>query len=78
MTGRERSTRVSSSAAGERGSVETGFHVSRSRLRTMDRRHFLTVAATAPLAGCTELFGREAGGRLDLTVQNEPNRLPYR
>lgn len=37
----------------------------------MDRRHFLTVAATASLAGCTGLFGREAGGRLDLTVQNE-------
>lgn len=37
----------------------------------MNRRHFVGVAATASLAGCTGLFDSEENSRLDLTVQNE-------
>jgi len=37
----------------------------------MDRRRFLGVAATAPLAGCAGLFDSQDPSRLDLTVQNE-------
>ncbi|WP_459808407.1 hypothetical protein [Halopiger thermotolerans] len=37
----------------------------------MNRRRFLAIAATGSLAGCTELYGSEENGRLDLTVQNE-------
>lgn len=37
----------------------------------MDRRHFVAVAATASLAGCTGLFGNEQHSSLGLTVQNE-------
>jgi hypothetical protein len=37
----------------------------------MNRRHFVAVAATASLAGCTGLFDSEENSGLDLTVQNE-------
>jgi hypothetical protein len=37
----------------------------------MNRRHFVAVAATASLAGCTGLSGDEENSSLDLTVQNE-------
>lgn len=37
----------------------------------MNRRHFVAIAATASLAGCTGLFESEENSRLDLTVQNE-------
>jgi len=37
----------------------------------MNRRHFVAVAATASLAGCTGLFEGDEGSNLDLTVQNE-------
>lgn len=37
----------------------------------MDRRHFVAVAATASLAGCTGVFGSETESQLALTVQNE-------
>lgn len=37
----------------------------------MNRRHFVGIAATASLAGCTGLFDSDRNSRLDLTVQNE-------
>lgn len=37
----------------------------------MNRRHFVALAASGSLAGCTGLFGTEENSRLDLTVQNE-------
>jgi len=37
----------------------------------MDRRHFVAVAGTLSLAGCTGLFGEPENSRLDLTVQND-------
>lgn len=37
----------------------------------MNLRHFVAVAATASLAGCTGLFDNEENSSLDLTVQNE-------
>jgi hypothetical protein len=37
----------------------------------MYRRHFVALAATSSLAGCTGLFDSDESGRLDLTVQNE-------
>lgn len=37
----------------------------------MNRRQFITAAATGSLAGCAGLGGGEETGRLDLTVQNE-------
>ena len=37
----------------------------------MNRRHFLGVAATASLTGCTGFVGDEEHGDLDLTVQND-------
>ena len=37
----------------------------------MNRRHFVAVAATVSLAGCTGLFDSEENSSLDLTVQNE-------
>ena len=37
----------------------------------MNRRHFVAVATTASLAGCTGLFDSEENSSLDLTVQNE-------
>ncbi|WP_211694236.1 hypothetical protein [Natronomonas salina] len=37
----------------------------------MNRRHFLGVATTASLTGCTGFVGNEENGDLDLTVQND-------
>lgn len=37
----------------------------------MNRRHFVALAVTGSLAGCTGLFGSEENGRLDLTVHSE-------
>lgn len=37
----------------------------------MNRRHFVSVVATASLAGCTGLFDSDEPSRLDLTVQND-------
>ncbi|SFK83458.1 hypothetical protein SAMN04487950_1342 [Halogranum rubrum] len=37
----------------------------------MNRRHFVAVAATVSVAGCTGLFDGEERSNLDLTVQNE-------
>lgn len=37
----------------------------------MNRRHFVGIAATVSLAGCTGLFDSDQSSRLDLTVQNE-------
>ena len=36
----------------------------------MNRRHFVAVAGTLSLAGCTGLFGEPDNSRLDLTVRN--------
>lgn len=45
--------------------------MSRPHSDDMNRRHFVAVAATASLAGCTGLFDSEENSNLDLTVQNE-------
>ncbi|ELZ34538.1 hypothetical protein C474_02496 [Halogeometricum pallidum JCM 14848] len=37
----------------------------------MNRRHFIALAATGSLAGCTGRFGNEENSRLDLTVRND-------
>lgn len=37
----------------------------------MYRRHFVALAATSSLAGCTGLLDSDESGRLDLTVHNE-------